>query len=1149
MLSHARNATTIARLPALAICLLVGAAGTNALAERQCHPTAAHEGQPAPLELSAEIEARCVELLRQGLKSDEFWPSMHAAEALTLAGYGEEVRTALEPRLATETDDQHRCGLAREIVRAGGLSRVNMLLEVLAGEDAYGHVHAAESLYKVGQIGDGRLLRAAMAREESPPLQLMAAAALGRRGNPGAMQLIRRKLADEDLDVSRIAAWVLARLGDASDVGPLRENLPRMKTPLARCFFECALAALGDAAGREALVRNLGAEDPAVRTFAATFAGELGMRATADRLVEMLDDPALDARIRAAQSLLVLARPKRPGAAKTPPAMSAEPAPASRTQSAEPDAIALRRRNLLVSPGFEADAGWQLRGDGAAVDATVARSGHRSLRLSNRSVEETSSAFQAITFDTPIRHPIRVAGWSRAEGVEVERDYDVFLDLEYADGTPLWGKITRFQPGTHDWQPSELIFDVDKPVKRIQVFVFLRKGKGTVWFDDLEVGLAPFAFRSLRVMPDLFGRGSLGVAAGTTLPAAWRATLTGATGPLAHAEGDRMPLRLDWINPRPTPCAKCSLRLVATDELLGETIEHTEELEIGPGTVGPGYAVWTESSMRRVMPSDVPPAEDDNRLSAGRLSSDRPAKAPGGPTANRPQAAINLAGGEYESFQVAILPPRGQTLRDVRIEPSDLVSNGSGARIPARAIEWHQVGYVRVEKLRPHPAADPQATPGWWPEVLLPVERFDVAPGFTQSIWVTVHAPADTPAGEYSGKLTIRPAGSAPAHVAIRATVYDFSLPVRGHMKTAFALMDGFLEKIYGRPLNATLRQEYGNFVLRHRLNPDDISRTSPPAIKDLLHYRDAGLNAFNVLNMVEPRGERAWVCWSPPSVYTPEFKRRLIERLDPYVQQLRQNNLADRAYVYTFDERGEDFYPIIREYLGMVKQRYPEIATLTTAKIPQDPAVMRDLNVDWNCPLTRAYDFDRAEQCRAAGRQVWAYVCLGPGYPYANWLVDHPLIEGRVIWWQAYQQKMDGMLYWGLNIWSRANNDRPIDPERGPLLDWSITTGGKHDWLHGDGVLLYPGKNGPLGSIRLANLRDGLEDYEYLHLLAEKAGGIDAAREACLPVAASLTEFTRDPRVLAAQRHRIAQRILEAGQKPATGPRQSRPGRKAGDE
>jgi len=359
--------------------------------------------------------------------------------------------------------------------------------------------------------------------------------------------------------------------------------------------------------------------------------------------------------------------------------------------------------------------------------------------------------------------------------------------------------------------------------------------------------------------------------------------------------------------------------------------------------------------------------------------------------------------------------------------------------------------------------------------------------------------------------------------------VYPFTLPVTGHLKTAFALMDGFLETIYGKPLRRELRQAYGDFVLKHRLNPDDISRTAPPEIEDLVHYDSRGLNAFNVVNMVEERGRRTWVCWSPWEVYTPAFKQRLSERLDPYVNQLRRQGLAGKAYIYTFDERGEDFYPIIREYFGLVKARYPEIRTLTTARVPQEPQAMRDLNVDWNCPVSSVYNFAQAEKCRAAGLQVWSYICCGPRYPYANWLADDPLVEARVIWWQAFQQKFDGFLYWGLNIWGREHNDKPVDPAAGPRLEWSITTGGgEWDRLHGDGVLLYPGKDGPIGSIRLANIRDGLEDYEYLWLLSQRPGGPDAARQACLGVTQSLTQFTRDAETVYRQRAVVAKPLRE---------------------
>lgn len=274
--------------------------------------------------LDPEIRARCLDVLRHGLRAEEFWPSIHAAEALTLAGAGDEVVAFLEPRLPAERDDQRRCGIARELVRAGRREFVDVLLGILAGSDPYGHVHAAESLYKVGELGDSRALRRAFAQSEPQSgerpagepinlrLRLMAAAALGRAGDPDAMAALRRALHHSDPAVYHLAAWVLGRIGDARDIAALRKNVARAPDALTRAYQEHALAALDDSAGLEALAANLNSPNPAVRTYAATFAGDARATTVAPQLIGLLDDETLDVRIRAAQSLLVLAQPAAP---------------------------------------------------------------------------------------------------------------------------------------------------------------------------------------------------------------------------------------------------------------------------------------------------------------------------------------------------------------------------------------------------------------------------------------------------------------------------------------------------------------------------------------------------------------------------------------------------------------------------------------------------------------------------------------------------------------------------------------------------------------------------------------------------------------------------------------------------------------------
>lgn len=316
-----------------------------------------HSGEPIRPEVAFLSEAtrqKCLKVLRAALASDEFWPAMHAAEALTLAGEQAHVVQLLTPKLKTETDPQRRCGLNRELLRTGDRLRLAEMWTILADEKSTGRVHAAESLYKLGEVGDGKLLRAALAQEGNLRLQLMAAAGLSRAGNPLATARLRANLTHEDREIRKIAAWALGLVGDAGDLPAVQKILATETDPLAQAYYVNALACLGDAAGRAQLGRNLSHADAAVRTYSADFSGYARAVEFIPRLTEMLEDEAIDARVRAAQSLIALSLPSSalglPIAAAAEPILS-DPYPATKEHPrySEGSVIALRDNSLLYA--------------------------------------------------------------------------------------------------------------------------------------------------------------------------------------------------------------------------------------------------------------------------------------------------------------------------------------------------------------------------------------------------------------------------------------------------------------------------------------------------------------------------------------------------------------------------------------------------------------------------------------------------------------------------------------------------------------------------------------------------------------------------------------------------------------------------------
>jgi hypothetical protein len=153
-----------------------------------------------------------------------------------------------------------------------------------------------------------------------------------------------------------------------------------------------------------------------------------------------------------------------------------------------------------------------------------------------------------------------------------------------------------------------------------------------------------------------------------------------------------------------------------------------------------------------------------------------------------------------------------------------------------------------------------------------------------------------------------------------------------------------------------------------------------------------------------------------------------------------------------------------------------------------------------------------------SGGRRLWIHVNHDPGRPYPNLFIEFSAVEQRMLFWAAWALGAEGVHYWN----GYAPGER--DPWTQPADDTPA---------NGNGVLLYPSPNGPLPSIRLAAVRDGIEDFAYLKRLArllaraedQKVTGpaVDEALRALdlrnlLP---NLTDFSRDPDVFHA--HRVA--------------------------
>jgi len=499
---------------------------------------------------------------------------------------------------------------------------------------------------------------------------------------------------------------------------------------------------------------------------------------------------------------------------------------------------------------------------------------------------------------------------------------------------------------------------------------------------------------------------------------------------------------------------------------------------------------------------------------------------------------LYLARGEHEAMQVVVIATDALTNARVAVSAPQEI-HGTG-QLNGEANAW-LVGHVDVYDSTGYSGYYPgrEDYHGWYPDPLL---TFTNACNITDAgdrvaFWIDVSALCEATAGDYVATVSVTADNSPSTNVQLNIHVWDFELPLKASLPTIFPIMEalspaqGGPRTLYGEDwYTKGMAQQFYDLMLNRRMGGMHLYKMEDndwiESFDNITNWAARGNSAVVLANMASST-DHSYVTWPA---------------LVDVVQQVRDAGLLDMCYVYGFDEKGSSWFEDICDMFSYVHQVHPGLRTMTTAKDPDFGMNMPCLReaVDVWVPQTDQYNQAAGNQLRAEGKDMWWYVCSGPWREYINLFVEYPAIEPRLLMGaMAYKYETGGFLYWNVTRWLSDSWHGPITS--GPYTVWDPRTGTGNN---GDGSLFCGGPDGPIPTIRSENIRDGLEDYEYLKLLANLVKTLSAispltaeqiawtnSAQLLLAVPSnlvtSLTSFTRDPAALESYRKQLAAAIL----------------------
>ena len=460
---------------------------------------------------------------------------------------------------------------------------------------------------------------------------------------------------------------------------------------------------------------------------------------------------------------------------------------------------------------------------------------------------------------------------------------------------------------------------------------------------------------------------------------------------------------------------------------------------------------------------------------------------------------LEAARGEREGGQLVAWAAKGEPR--VVLQVGDLRAKG-GARIPADRVHAYIEQAMTVEQ------GSPASRSGVYVDPLIPADGRDVVLANDERLlaWIDVAVPADAKVGTYVGTVRVRRAGKdgAPvrghegdgdggdsdpgdgvlARVPIRVQVRAAQLPkvptLASHVGLDQSQLVRFEEVAAGSTELRDVTDRYAKLLADSRLSIGDVGAIPAGTLPG--HRGLAGDEEY----LERVFGRRGVASVRIPFYVTYPFEDPLgrdraaaVRYLRAAAKWARARGWADRMYVFAFDEPNDADAGAVRELDELLREADPGLRQLVTRE-----ASARQFQgaVDIWGPNVSPTRFRPADVTREHRRRndTWWYPSITTFQPYPTLFIDELRPAPRALGWLAWRYGIDGFLYWTATHWQEVE-----DPYRDPGTYNETDVVG-----NGDGVLVYPG--GPIGlpgtpipSVRLFQLRDGIEDHDLLAMAA----------------------------------------------------------------